>query len=59
MILQKKNKTKQNKGGAGFALFQSIFLRINLCVTLDDLTVKNTKLGEEICIWLKINKVEN
>ena len=44
----------------GFLLFLKAFSwEIDLCVTLGDFTVKNVKLGRDICIYkLKIEWVE-
>ena len=42
-----------------FLVFLNAFSwETNLWVTLSDFTVKNAKLGREICIQLKINLVE-
>ena len=49
-VLWKQNKTKQNKKNEGFLLFLKAFSsETDLLVTLDDFTVKNAKLGREIC----------
>ena len=48
IVLQKK--------GDGFLLFLKAFSwETDLWVTLSDFTLKNAKLGREICIWLKID----
>ena len=47
---------REKKGEAGFLLFLTAFSwDTNLWVTLGDFTVKNAKLGQEICIELKID----
>ena len=47
IVLQKKKKKK----GDGFSLFLNAFSwETNVWVTLGDFTVKNAKLGREICI---------
>ena len=55
IVLWKKNKNKnKNKKGDGFLLFLKAFSwETNLWVTLGDFTVKNAKLGKEICISWK------
>ena len=47
------------KKADGFLLFLKAFSwETDLLVTLGDFTVKNVKLGREICVELKINLVE-
>ena len=44
------------KKGDGVLLFlKAFYWETDLLVTLGDFTVKNAKLGREICIYLKIN----
>ena len=52
VVLHKKKPT-------GFFLFLKAFSwETDLWVTLGDFTVKNAKLGKEICIWQEIGEVE-
>ena len=56
---KKKQKKTKKKKTDGFLLFLKAFSwETDLLVTQSDLTVKNSKLGKEICIQLKIYLVE-